>query len=369
MQHASARLAIQAAIIWTLASAPLLISIAQSQTTPSLSAPKFLYSTDLSHGKVRVFLVNPTSGALTGTGQGPVSGHFVPTRVASDKRGYRLYVINQNSSDLNAYFINRSNGYLSHAPGSPFAIGHTPTDIKVHPAGHYVYVTAQSNWMFAFHVRSNGSLAAVAGSPFATVNKPQALEIDPQGKYLYVSSYPASSTPATSKVEAFTISSTDGALTPIAGSPYVEPNSQSCSNGAWDMAIHPSGNFLILPNMCEGLVVYGIDRATGSLTLIKGSPFAPPGGGFAAGGNVDGIAMDPRGVYFWVTDEYCSSGCTMTTDTWKLNNDRRSYLSREWHGSARSTGSLRSFGQILIRNWRHRFALWRSRPYTSDFGV
>jgi len=24
-------------------------------------------------------------------------------------------------------------------------------------------------------------------------------------------------------------------------------------------------------------------------------------------------------VYFWVTDQYCQSGCSMGTDTWKLN--------------------------------------------------
>src|SRR5262252_2734442 len=34
---------------------------------------------------------------------------------------------------------------------------------------------------------------------------------------------------------------------------------------------------------------------------------------------VNSIAMDPQGVYFWVTDSFCFSGCSMTTDTWKLN--------------------------------------------------
>ncbi len=71
--------------------------------------------------------------------------------------------------------------------------------------------------------------------------------------------------------------------------------------------------------MCEGLVVYRIGRTTGTLSLIKGSPFAPPVGGFTSIGDVQSIAMDPLGQYFWITTTYCQSGCSVSTDTWKLN--------------------------------------------------
>jgi DNA-binding beta-propeller fold protein YncE len=310
MQYSSARSSFPAVVLFAMFAA----SIAVAQTT--LPAPKFLYSTDNAGGKVHGYLVNPTTGSIKPTGQNPPWAHWGPTRTASDKAGYRLYVINQGSKDLNAYFVNRTNGYLSSVPGSPFKIGVTPTDVKVHPSGHYVYVTAQSNWVYAFHVQSNGSLATVPGSPFSSSSKPQALAIDPQGKYLYVSNYPASSTAATSKVDAFIISSTDGALTPVPGSPYVEPNSPNCSNGAWDMAIHPSGNFLVLPNMCEGIVVYRIGRTTGTLSLVKGSPFPVP---YPPGPVVQSVAMDPLGQYLWISSQFCHSGCGQSTDTWRFN--------------------------------------------------
>ena len=216
MQYAGCRsifrTAMACAVFILLTTFTALISVAQT-------APKFLYSTDYQGGKVHGYLVNPTTGSLKPTGQNPPWAHWGPNRVVSDKGGYRLYVINWGSKDLNAYFINRNNGYIYGVPGSPVHIGQNSTDVKVHPSGHYVYVTAQSNWVYAFHVQSDGSLVTVPGSPFSTVNKPQALAIDPQGKYLYVSSYPASSTPATSEVDAFSISSTDGALTPVSGSP------------------------------------------------------------------------------------------------------------------------------------------------------
>lgn len=294
------------------------IAVAQT-STPS---PKFLYSTDSNGNKVYEYVVNPTSGKITPTIQKNAATHTYPTRVASDKGGYRLYVINNNSKDLSAYFINRSNGDLSPVPGSPVAIGKTPTDVFVHPSGKYVYVTTfistttPTSFVYAFAVQSNGSLKPVPGSPFSTVNWARALTIDAQGKYLYVSNYPESSTPAKSEVDAYSINTTDGALTPVPGSPYIEPNSAYCANGAWDVVVHPSGNFLILPNMCEGIVVYRISRTTGTLTLVKGSPFPVP---YPPVPVLQSVAMDPLGQYLWISTQYCHSGCNQTTDTWKFN--------------------------------------------------
>jgi len=211
---------------------------------------------------------------------------------------------------------------LHSVPGSPFAIGETPTGVTVTPSGDYVYVTtlksasSPESFVYAFSRQSNGSLRPVPGSPFSTVNWAQTLAIDPQGKYLYVSSSPETPFASTSQVDAFSINSTNGALTPVPGSPYTEPNSSNCANGAWDIAIHPSGNFLILPNMCEGVVVYRIARSNGSLTLIKGSPFPVP---YPPGPVVQSIAMDPLGTYLWISSQFCNSGCGQLTDTWKFN--------------------------------------------------
>ncbi len=131
-----------------------------------------------------------------------------------------------------------------------------------------------------------------------------------------MSSYPATSGPGQSEVDAYAINSVNGSLTPLPGSPYVGPNSPYCANGAWDIAIHPSGNFLILPNMCEGIVVYKIDRTTGTLKLVTGSPFPVP---YPPQPTVESIAMDPLGQYFWVSTQYCQSGCSVSTDTWSFN--------------------------------------------------
>jgi len=287
-----------------------------TQQPDQLSKPKFLFTSDYNGGKVNGYRVNASSGAIKSTGQAPQTAGAGPTRMASDQGGYRLYVINGQSKNLSAYFIYRNNGYLHAVPGSPFAIGTIPTGVVVHPSGHYVYVTAGENWVYAFAVKDDGSLKAVSGSPFSTVDKPETAAIDPKGKYLYVSNYPGTDSPAVSKVDAFVISPADGSLTPVAGAPYTEPNSPSCANGAWDMAMHPSGKFLILPNMCEGLVVYKINQATGTLRLVKGSPFGVPYPPYPV---VQSVAMDPAGKYVWISTEFCESGCSTSTDTWKFN--------------------------------------------------
>src|SRR5262249_18046791 len=154
-------------------------------------------------------------------------------------------------------------------------IGKTPYGLVVHPTGLYIYattITSNANpesFIYAFKLQPNGSLKPMPGSPFPTPNWARGLTIDPQGRYLYVTTYPLSGPPK-SFVAAYSISSTDGALTPVPGSPYEEPTSSRCSNKAWDLAVHPSGGFLLLASTC-GTVVWKIDRSTGTLSLIKGS--------------------------------------------------------------------------------------------------
>src|SRR5579871_954075 len=79
----------------------------------NLSSPRFLYDAEYSTGNVAGFGVNAATGALTSTGQVPVKAGKNPSQLTSDVGGYRLYVVNQGSQDLNAYFINRANGFLT----------------------------------------------------------------------------------------------------------------------------------------------------------------------------------------------------------------------------------------------------------------
>ncbi|HZR57616.1 MAG TPA: beta-propeller fold lactonase family protein [Terriglobales bacterium] len=284
-------------------------SVTASQAALQTAPPKFLYSTDYTAGKVHGYLVNPSTGVLTPTGQNPPWAHFGPTKVVSDKGGYRLYVINWGSKDIDAYFIYRNNGYIYQVPGSPFAIGQNPTGVAVHPSGKFVYVTTINGAVYAFAVESNGSLKPVAGSPFTTQNQPAALAIDPTGHYLYTNDN-------SNKIDAFSINETDGALTPVPGSPFAQTSS-ACDDGGIDIAVDPSGKFLILPQYCTGVEVFRIDSANGSIAQVAGSPFPIPAdqGPEAA----QSVAIDPLDRWVFIDAQSCNSGCGNLTETYALN--------------------------------------------------
>lgn len=298
--------------------APDQSAVADSQDAPAtLPAPKFFYSTQYQIGKVGGYVVNASTGALTSTGQPPVWAHWGPTKIASDSGGYRLYVANQGSQDVSAFFIYRNDGWLYPVPGTNFPVGGVSTDIAVHPSSKFVYVTTtdnyngeikgKSNSVSAFSVASNGSLVPVPGSPFVTEGPNWGIAIDPNGKYLYTSSQ-VSDKNSDGEINAFRINQTTGALTPIAGSPFpvIAYNCTGCfqSENIYGMAIDHTGTFLIGGGWNNGVIyVYRIHAGTGSLSEVAGSPFIEElPSGFPSAEPAD-VAVTPTGKYVFVDND------------------------------------------------------------------
>ena len=273
---------------------PLLVS--QTQT------PRFLYVTEFSAGKIAGYWVNPTNGSLRPVAQTPVWAHWGPVRLASDKGGYRLYVANQGSHDLSAYFINRSTGALTQVPGSPFPAGGTGSGVAVHPSGKFVYETTDNTHggsigIMAWAVQSNGSLVSVPGAPFQiSGSNPNAPIIHSNGKYLYVADQ------FRLWVDAYRIDEITGALTPLPGSPYSGAN-------AVDLAIDGTGNYLYEPASSQSPTgaVYGfkIDPTTGVLSPLANSPFGT--GRIRSTGLFQGITIAPGTTRAFVADFYRST--------------------------------------------------------------
>jgi 6-phosphogluconolactonase (cycloisomerase 2 family) len=261
-------------------SAQVNITVASTNFPP----PRFFYITQSQQGVVAGYIVNPQSGELTFNGQTPVWAHWGPNAVASDSGGHRLYVANQGSFDVSAYVINRNNGHLTPVPGANFSTGGWNTGVAVHRSNKFVYVTTNSNagnggnaGVAAFSVSGNGSLVPVPGSPFLTGGGNFALAIDPKGKYLYATGA-LSPTDTNGVINAFKINPTTGALTALPGSPYpiIPVTCPACFSFEefYDLAIDRNGNFLIGPGYNNGVIyVYRIDRSTGSLADVAGSPF------------------------------------------------------------------------------------------------
>jgi 6-phosphogluconolactonase (cycloisomerase 2 family) len=269
----------------------------------NLAPPKFLYATEFAAGRIAEYVVNPLTGSVSPTSQGSTWAHWGPVDIASDIGGYRLYVANQGSHDLDAYFINRDNGSLTEVPGSPFALGAEGLRVVAHPSGHYVYATSGTypNWYInAFKVQSNGSLVPVPGSPYAlNSGTTGALAMDRSGKYLYVDATTSGGAPA---VAGYIVDETSGVLTPISGSPFPDPSSPGCtlycSNGASDLGVDPSGNYLYgAESNEEAISGFKIDPTTGTLTPLPGSPYAEGYYNFPWR-----LSIDPSDKFIYVAD-------------------------------------------------------------------
>jgi 6-phosphogluconolactonase (cycloisomerase 2 family) len=137
--------------------------------------------------------------------------------------------------------------------------------------------------------------------------------MDPKGQYLYASS----SSNGIGAVAAFTINGTDGALTPVPGSPFIVPvgscipGSDFCQEGPTDLAIDPTAKYLYAVLGIESAIAgFAIDRSTGALSDLPGSPYpeqSPEGNScpfdaFGACPYSWTESIDPSGKFIYVTD-------------------------------------------------------------------
>ena len=271
-----------------------------------LPLPKFLYSSDSKGNRVYEYLINPSTGVIHPTTQVYVPTGSLPSRMASDQGGFRLYVANIGSKNISGYFINRSNGSLQPVPGAPGPVVGFPTSIVVHPSGKYVYVTStvngQQNFIYVFAVESDGALVPATGSPFTSHYQPTAAVIDSTGNFLYIA------TILEPYVEGYRINSSDGALTPLPGEPYVLPGEQSsCSPGAFDLAFGQGGQHLVVPELCDGVIaVYNVNPTTGELTNAPGSPVVDPPPASYQPVDLEAISVDPLNRWWYLYETFPS---------------------------------------------------------------
>ena len=253
----------------------------------------------------------PTS---TGTAPPPDSsaGGPRPTSVA----GF-VYVANQLSDSVSAYTINASTGALLEVAGSPFATGHTPYDLAVHPSGRFVYVpNSETNNVSAYAVDARTGALTSVGEAVASGLGPHSITLHPSGKFAYVGN--TSNTSEIGSISGYTIDAATGALSEIPGSPFsagatpltvtVDPSGRfayatflsgdgsridrvvsysiNATTGALTstgtahtgffpnvFTLEPSGRFAYVANSLSGSIsVYSIDSSTGALTEVAGSP-------------------------------------------------------------------------------------------------
>ena len=259
----------------------------------------FAYVSNAGDGTLSAYSINPTTGALTALAGFPVgvpgSGQIYETKI--DPSGKFLYVVDDVASGkVYAFSINQSNGSLTAVAGSPFAAGSGSQSLAFDVTGSYLFVANFNDaTISAFSLdASTGVLKQLSTSPYSTLGaNSQPSQIATIGNYLYVADF------GTNTVEFFTIAAGTGELArPITETPATTGPAPA------GLAINPSGSVLYTANsgagQNRGISAFTVDSSTGALTSIAGNPLAIPVAGY--------ISIDPQGKFLFVPEANSITG-------------------------------------------------------------
>jgi 6-phosphogluconolactonase len=237
-------------------------------------ADRFVYVANKTDGTVAVF-VTGSGGSLTPIGGSPFSVGTVPTSLKTDPGGNFLYVTDYAQNSVAVLSIEPGGGALAAIGGSPFAAGGGALSVAVFPstAGTFAYVaneTGRSVSLYSINA-GTGALAALSGSPLPTSSNAEAVAIDPAGKFLFLAT-------AGNELASYAITPATGALA----------LASTTGTGVFplNIAIDPADTFAYVANEnSNDISAYSYSSTTGALTPLAGSPFA-------AGINPRSIAID-----------------------------------------------------------------------------
>jgi 6-phosphogluconolactonase (cycloisomerase 2 family) len=223
-------------------------------------------------------LTNPNGNSPAPSFQTDVAGNGQGALIADPQGQFVFGLVN---SGIAVMKVDRSTGYLSPIPGSPFAVAQGATNLAISPDGKLLFSSdTASNLVESFTVdRGTGSLSA-AGSA-STQNGPSWVTIDPSGKYVFVTNMGSAS------LSAFTVDAR-GTMTALAGSPFPV--------GPGPNTVTASSNWVYVASSQDSkLYGFKLDASSNTLTPIPGSPFSNPG----QAGSLSAIALTPDGKFLF----------------------------------------------------------------------
>jgi 6-phosphogluconolactonase len=157
---------------------------------------------------------------------------------------------------------------------------------RLDPLGRFFYGMTNifCNTISVFSIASTtGRLTPVAGSPFATSSlagaetDTDALVVTPNGKFLYSLGSNSSGGCGSNNISGLAVNPSTGALTTVPGSPF--------SDGELPLrgVVDSKSKFLFVADQTpDKISVFSIDPTTGALTPVTGSPFSVCGPGCSA---------------------------------------------------------------------------------------
>jgi len=177
------------------------------------------------------------------------------------------------------------------------------------PSGTFLYAPDLGlDQVLIYRIDAKAGTIAPATPPFASIppgSGPRHIAVAKDGKHAYVI------TEMLCTIDVFDRNATSGALTPVQTISTL-PAGQAVEKGmsTAEVLLHPSGKFLYGSNRGhDSLVVYGVDAATGRLTLLQ---HVPTGGKMPRAFNID-----PSGRVLVVGNQNSDTVGTFTIDATK----------------------------------------------------
>jgi 6-phosphogluconolactonase (cycloisomerase 2 family) len=256
---------------------------------PNVATPELVFAA--TGAGIDGFAVDASSGALTRVPNSPFAAGAQPMWVAADPKGQFLYSTNAvaGSPNVLTFSIVAGTGALDLVSRTTFP--GTPGFIAVDASGRNAYVTSLGasgqRLVAAYSIDpATRALSMLPNFPISTLVFPQGIAVDPLGRFVYVLG------PA--QVDVFARDDATGAITRVAGSPFLFA---ALGGQSFGLAVVPSGAFVLVPDFnANGVDVAAVNAATGALTLVAGSPFV-------SGQAPTSVAVDPAGQFVFVANQ------------------------------------------------------------------
>ena len=260
-------------------------NIFNTGTTPIAAAANpagpFLYVLNQGSGNISAFNIDPKNGNLgvispPGMNPPPFFGSFTPgaaTSIAITPKGNFLYVASPSKNTISCFSVDTSSstsaGRLTEVQvsGGPCFVGGStaaPAFLTTEPSGRFLYAAdTANNQLLGFSIQSNGALTALSSSPFPAGSQPVSAAVSSQGTFLYTANQGSNS------VSAFLIDSGTGALAPVGNSPFP-------TGGRGPTFVTASGAFVYVTEQITNDIAAFVIGSNGALTPVPGSPFNVP---------------------------------------------------------------------------------------------
>ncbi len=248
-----------------LTSLPSLVLTGGGDPDPSVIAiapdGDHAYVADPGPEAIRVLSVG-ADGTLAQQDIDPISGVTNTYGVAITPDGEYLYATAIDGVQSRIYgFSIAADGALTQLPGPGLPISAGLSTISVTPDGFHLYTASDGGSVNGFNIGAGGSLSATLGSPYGS-GFSGALAASPSRARLYAT---RSDTPGPSGVAVFTFA-TDGALTPVAGSPFAS------SRPTDTIAVPPDDRFVYAAGGPAMTLTTGYEVGVGgALSIVPGA--------------------------------------------------------------------------------------------------